>query len=89
MRLLTETNPIALTQQTKAKVLKYSERLRVCGRKLAKTNFFLSIAERGRGAACTPLHRGRSTMVWQTRVLTGDGRTVSIVTQTQRSCLRS
>lgn len=30
----------------------------------------------------TPLHRGRSTMVWQTRI-ESDGRLVALVTQTQ------
>jgi uncharacterized protein (TIGR00369 family) len=32
---------------------------------------------------CTPIHRGKSTMVWQTRVLGEDGALVAIVTQTQ------
>ena len=32
---------------------------------------------------CTPLHRGRTTMVWQTRITRGDGRLCAIVTQTQ------
>ena len=32
---------------------------------------------------CTPVHRGRRTMVWQTQVLTEDGKPVGIVTQTQ------
>jgi uncharacterized protein (TIGR00369 family) len=50
----------------------------------SKTNFF---------AACmlgetitsetTPLHRGRSTMVWQTRITRADGRLACMVTQTQ------
>jgi acyl-coenzyme A thioesterase PaaI-like protein len=31
----------------------------------------------------TPLHRGRSTMVWQTRIERDDGKLVAIVTQTQ------
>ncbi|MGH6676835.1 MAG: PaaI family thioesterase, partial [Xanthobacteraceae bacterium] len=34
-------------------------------------------------AECTPLHRGRSTMVWQTRITRNDGRLCAIVTQTQ------
>ena len=34
-------------------------------------------------AECTPLHRGRTTMVWQTRVTRGDGRLCALVTQTQ------
>ena len=32
---------------------------------------------------CLPLHRGKSTMVWQTRITTEEGRLVAIVTQTQ------
>ena len=31
----------------------------------------------------TPVHRGRRTMNWQTRVLTPEGRLVALVTQTQ------
>ena len=31
----------------------------------------------------TPLHVGRRTMVWQTRVSTQDGKLVAVVTQTQ------
>ena len=34
-------------------------------------------------AECTPLHRGRTTMVWQTRITRGDGRLAAVVTQTQ------
>jgi uncharacterized protein (TIGR00369 family) len=30
-----------------------------------------------------PLHRGRRTMVWQTRITTSQGKLVAIVTQTQ------
>jgi uncharacterized protein (TIGR00369 family) len=50
----------------------------------SKTNFFSSGIEGGKvlGTA-TPLHRGRSTMVWQTRVEREDGRLVAVVTQTQ------
>jgi uncharacterized protein (TIGR00369 family) len=32
---------------------------------------------------CTPVHRGKRTMVWQTRVSTEDGRLIALVTQTQ------
>lgn len=32
---------------------------------------------------CTPVHRGRRTMVWQTKVTRPDGRLVALVTQTQ------
>jgi 1,4-dihydroxy-2-naphthoyl-CoA hydrolase len=34
-------------------------------------------------AECTPVHRGRRTMVWQTRISTREGRLVALVTQTQ------
>lgn len=50
----------------------------------SKTNF-LAAAPVGEvvTAVCTPLHRGRSTMVWQTRISRADGRLVAVVTQTQ------
>ena len=31
----------------------------------------------------TPIHRGRRTMIWQTRISTLEGRLVALVTQTQ------
>ena len=31
----------------------------------------------------TPIHRGRRTMIWQTRVSNSEGRLVALVTQTQ------
>ena len=31
----------------------------------------------------TPIHRGRRTMVWQTRISTAEGKLVAVVTQTQ------
>ena len=31
----------------------------------------------------TPLHRGKRTMIWQTRITTPEGRLVALVTQTQ------
>jgi uncharacterized protein (TIGR00369 family) len=34
-------------------------------------------------AIATPLHRGRQTQVWQTRIETGEGRLVAVVSQTQ------
>jgi 1,4-dihydroxy-2-naphthoyl-CoA hydrolase len=50
----------------------------------SKTNFFAAGAE---GAVVTaetvPLHRGRTTMVWETTVRNPDGRMVAKVTQTQ------
>ena len=50
----------------------------------SKTNFFLgiSVGDTAR-AECTPLHRGRTTMVWQTRITRGDGKLAAMVTQTQ------
>jgi 1,4-dihydroxy-2-naphthoyl-CoA hydrolase len=50
----------------------------------SKTNFFAAIplGDTAR-AECTPLHRGRTTMVWQTKITRGDGRLCAIVTQTQ------
>ena len=34
-------------------------------------------------AECAPIHRGKRTMVWQTRISSGGGRLLAIVTQTQ------
>jgi uncharacterized protein (TIGR00369 family) len=50
----------------------------------SKTNF-LAPAPAGTTVTgeCTPLHRGRRTMVWQTRVTNVEGRLLAIVTQTQ------
>lgn len=31
----------------------------------------------------TPVHKGKRTMVWQTRIMTPDGKLVALVTQTQ------
>jgi uncharacterized protein (TIGR00369 family) len=31
----------------------------------------------------TPIHRGRRTQIWQTRITTEDGKLVAVVTQTQ------
>jgi len=50
----------------------------------SKTNFFAPVPIGDTAyAECTPLHRGRSTMVWQTRITRGDGRLCALVTQTQ------
>jgi uncharacterized protein (TIGR00369 family) len=50
----------------------------------SKTNFFAAIPVGDTARAeCTPLHRGRTTMVWQTRVTRGDGRLAALVIQTQ------
>ncbi|MBK0394506.1 PaaI family thioesterase [Ramlibacter algicola] len=32
---------------------------------------------------CTPVHRGRTTQVWQTELATADGKLCALVTQTQ------
>ena len=50
----------------------------------SKTNFFASVPIGETAyAECTPLHRGRSTMVWQTRITRADGKLCALVTQTQ------
>jgi uncharacterized protein (TIGR00369 family) len=50
----------------------------------SKTNF---LASAPLGATITgettPVHKGRRTQVWQTRVTTAEGRLVALVTQTQ------
>jgi len=50
----------------------------------SKTNFFAACAlGETITLETTPLHRGRSTMVWQTRIIRADGKLAAIVTQTQ------
>ena len=50
----------------------------------SKTNFFAAVPIGETAyAECTPLHRGRTTMVWQTRITRADGRLCALVTQTQ------
>ena len=50
----------------------------------SKTNFFASVPVGARLIAeATPLHRGRRTQVWETRLTNPDGRLVAKVTQTQ------
>jgi uncharacterized protein (TIGR00369 family) len=50
----------------------------------SKTNFIGAAPAGSRVIGeSTPLHRGRRTMVWQTRVTTADGKLVAVVTQTQ------
>jgi uncharacterized protein (TIGR00369 family) len=50
----------------------------------SKTNFLAAIKIGDVAhAECVPLHRGRATMVWETRITRGDGRLAAIVTQTQ------
>ena len=50
----------------------------------SKTNFFAP-APVGTTVTgeCTPLHRGRRTMAWQTRMTNAEGRLLALVTQTQ------
>ena len=50
----------------------------------SKTNFIGSAREGTTVVAtATPVHRGRRTQVWQTRLETEEGKLVAIVTQTQ------
>lgn len=50
----------------------------------SKTNF-IGVAPEGETvtAVCTPLHIGRRTSIWQTRISSELGKTVALVTQTQ------
>ena len=49
----------------------------------SKTNFFAAGREGRIRAEATPLHRGRRTQVWQTRVTDDSGRLLSLTIQTQ------
>ena len=50
----------------------------------SKTNFFAASPVGTRlTAEATPLHRGRRTQVWETRITNEEGRLVAKVTQTQ------
>ncbi|HTO13985.1 MAG TPA: PaaI family thioesterase [Candidatus Binatia bacterium] len=49
----------------------------------SKTNFFAPGRPGVVRAESTPLHRGKRTHVWQTRVTDGAGRLLSLTTQTQ------
>jgi uncharacterized protein (TIGR00369 family) len=50
----------------------------------SKTNFFAAVPKGDTAhALCIPLHRGRTTMVLETRITRGDGKLAAIVTQTQ------
>ena len=50
----------------------------------SKTNFFSAIPIGDVAKAeCTALHRGRTTMVFQTRITRNDGKLCAMVTQTQ------
>jgi len=48
-----------------------------------KTNFFAAGKSGTVRAEATPLHRGRRTQVWQTRVTDESGRLLSLTIQTQ------
>ena len=50
----------------------------------SKTNFFAG-AKLGSTiyAECTPFHKGKTTMVWQTLIKTENGKLCGVVTQTQ------
>jgi len=50
----------------------------------SKTNFLAPAPVGGKVTGeTTPIHRGRRTMVWQTRISTAEGRAVALVIQTQ------
>ena len=50
----------------------------------SKTNFFAAVSEGDTvRAICMPLHRGRTTIVLETRITRSDGKLAAIVTQTQ------
>ncbi len=50
----------------------------------SKTNFVSGIkAGEVARAECTPVHRGKTTQVWTTRILRPDGKLAAIITQTQ------
>jgi uncharacterized protein (TIGR00369 family) len=49
----------------------------------SKTNFFAAARSGTIRAESTPLHRGKRTMVWQTRVTDDTGRLLSLTIQTQ------
>jgi uncharacterized protein (TIGR00369 family) len=50
----------------------------------SKTNFFAAVPKGDTArAVCLPLHRGRTTIVLETRITRGDGKLAAIVTQTQ------
>ena len=50
----------------------------------SKTNFFAAVQKGDTlRAVCVPLHRGRTTIVLETRITRSDGKLAAIVTQTQ------
>ena len=50
----------------------------------SKTNFLapIPVGQTAR-AECTPIHRGKTTMIWQTKIFREDGKLAALVTQTQ------
>jgi uncharacterized protein (TIGR00369 family) len=50
----------------------------------SKTNFLAAIPMGDTAQAqCTPIHKSRKVMVWQTQIRRADGKMAAIVTQTQ------
>jgi 1,4-dihydroxy-2-naphthoyl-CoA hydrolase len=49
----------------------------------SKTNFFAACREGTLRAESTPLHRGKRTHVWQTRISDASGKLLSLTIQTQ------
>jgi uncharacterized protein (TIGR00369 family) len=49
----------------------------------SKTNFLAAARSGTIRAETTPIHRGKRTMVWQTRIADESGRTLSLTIQTQ------
>ena len=49
----------------------------------SKTNFFAACKSGTIRAEATPLHKGKRTHVWQTRITDESGRLLSLTTQTQ------
>ena len=50
----------------------------------SKTNFLAAAPVNTRvSGEATPVHRGKTTMVWQTRITSESGKLVALVTQTQ------
>ena len=49
----------------------------------SKTNFFAACRSGTMRAEATPLHKGKRTQVWQTRITDESGKLLSLTTQTQ------
>lgn len=50
----------------------------------SKTNFVGAVPEGGRVTGeCAPIHRGKTTMVWQTQIKSESGKLCAVVIQTQ------